>query len=149
MSPNSASPFNAPLDDHHDLDSDVQMDIPHPASPNASLGSGNPEDIQDEAILFNLDDNGASDHPNPPQATLESLANTQRIIEQIQGASFDDEEHQWSADEFISFLHPPNEQFCVDDPQLRLSLSIYVSLSAHSSEATYEAVRRSITDLLS
>jgi hypothetical protein len=117
------------------------------------LGSGNLErdhleDTQDnsETTLFNLDDNSTFDRPNPPRATLESLANTQRIIEQIQSASFGDEENQWSADEFDAFLHPPNEQFCVDDPQLRLSLSIYTSLSAHSSEATYEAVRTSIKE---
>ena len=78
--------------------------------------------------------------------TLESLVNTQRMIEQIQGASFSEEENQWSADEFESFLHPPNEQFYVDDPQLHLSLLIYTSLSAHSSEATYEAVHTSIKE---
>jgi hypothetical protein len=69
------------------------------------LGSGNLErdhleDTQDnsETTLLNLDDNSTFDRPNPPRATLESLANTQRIIEQIQSASFGDEENQWSAD---------------------------------------------------
>ena len=122
---------------------DVLSDMP---SLDALLGNGIPEGTQDEATLFNLDDYGTFDRPNPPHATLESLANTQRMIEQIQGASFSEEENQWSADEFESFLHPPNEQFYVDDPQLRLSLSIYTSLSAHSSEATYEAVRTSIKE---
>jgi len=70
----------------------------------------------------------------------------QRIIEQIQGASFSEEQNQWNHDEFDSFLHPPNEQFHINDPQLRLSLLTYVSLSAHSSEATYDAVHRSIKE---
>ena len=131
--------FDAALLDIPDYD--VPMDVP-------SLGSGYPEDIQDEAALFNLDDN--EDHnitrPNPPQATLENLANMQTIIEHIQGASLSNEEKQWSNDEFDAFLHPLHEQFCLDDPQLRLSLSIYMSLSAHSSEATYNAMNRSIKE---
>jgi hypothetical protein len=107
------------------------------------LGSGN---IQDEAALFNLDDNEDVTRLNPPQATLENLANMQNIIEQIRGASFSDEEKQWSDVEFDAFLHPLHEQFCLDDPQLRLSLSIYISLSAHSSEATYNAMNRNIKE---
>lgn len=122
---------------------DVLSDMP---SLDALLGNGIPEATQDEATLFNLDDYGTFDHPNPPHATLKSPANTQKMIEQIQGASFSEEENQWSTDEFESFLHPPNKQFYVDDPQLCLSLSIYTSLSAHSSEATYKAVRTSIKE---
>jgi hypothetical protein len=107
------------------------------------------EDIPDfdrEAVLFNLDNDDNFVHPNPPQATLEDLVNMQRIIEEIQGVSFGDEEKQWNGDEFEYFLHPPHEQFCLGDPQLRLSLSIYVLLSARSSEATYNAIRRSIKE---
>lgn len=70
----------------------------------------------------------------------------QKLIEQIQGASFSNEEKQWSDDKFDTFLHPPHEQFCLDDLQLRLSLLIYMSLSAHSSEATYNTVHKSIKE---
>ena len=132
---------------HSDTPLDASDNFPMDESfPDASLGAVNPEDIQDEAALFNLDDDKDVTRPNPPQATLENLANMQIIIEQIQGASFSDEETQWSEDEFEAFLHPPHEQFCLDDLQLRLSLSIYISLSSHSSEATYNAMNRSIKD---
>src|SRR5204863_5864375 len=113
---------------------------------NDLLDENNLENIEDEPALFNLDNDNDVAHANPPQATLESLANMQRTIQQVQGTSFDEERKQWSRDDFDSFLYPPNEQFCVDDPQLRLSLKIYESLSAHSSEVTYEAVRRSIKE---
>jgi len=145
MSPNPVGHFNAPLDVPN---YDVPMDASSPASLSASesLDSSTFEDsgIQDNATLFNLDDN--FNHPNPPQATLDNLASTQTIIEQIRGASFSDEEKQWGSDEFDAFLHPPHEQFCVDDPQLQLSLSIYMALSAHSSEAMYTAVHRSFKE---
>ena len=68
------------------------------------------------------------------------------MIEQIQGATFSDEEKQWSEEEFYTFLHPVHEQFCLEDPQLRLSLSIYISLSSHSSEATCNSMNRSIKE---
>ncbi|KAF8487271.1 hypothetical protein DFH94DRAFT_621774 [Russula ochroleuca] len=119
------------------------MDAP---SHSVNADSDNPQDIQDEAALFNLDDNNNVNCPNPPQATLENLASMQTIIRQIQDASFSDEEKQWSGDEFDTFLHPLHEQFCLDDAQFRLSLSIYMALSAHSSEATYTAVQRSIKE---
>ena len=61
----------------------------------------------------------------------------QTIIEQIWGASFNDEEKQWIDNKFDAFLHPLHKQMCLDDPQLCLSLSIYMALSAHSSEASY------------
>ena len=113
MSSDLAGPSesNAPLDD---LDDGVH-NSPFRTSWNDSFGDGNSEDIQNEAVLYNLDDNDSFVCPNPPQATLESLANVQKIIEQIQGASFSEEQNQWSCDEFDTFLHPPNEQFCVDD----------------------------------
>ena len=143
MSPNPGpGHFDNPLDVP---DYDLPMHAPSHTALNASLGTGNPEDIQDEAALFNLDDNEVVTRQNPPQATLENLANMQTIIEQIQGASFSDEEKQWSTDEFEAFLHPLHEQFSLDhDPQLRLPLSIYMSLLSHSSEATYNAMNRSI-----
>jgi hypothetical protein len=94
----------------HDVLMDAPKAAPSPTSLNSSLGSasGNPENIQEEAALFNLDDNEDVTRPNPPQATLENLANMQAIlvIEQIQGASWSDEEKQWSDDEFDAFLHP-------------------------------------------
>ena len=97
--------------------------------------------------MFNLDNNeDVTRLLNAPQATLENLANMQTMIEQIQGATFSDEEKQWSEEEFYTFLHPVHEQFCLEDPQLRLSLSIYISLSSHSSEATYNSMNRSIKE---
>jgi hypothetical protein len=120
------------------------MDVPSLA-PLDNISEGHiSDDMQDEAMLFNLDQDDDSAHTRLPQATLESLADIQKVIEQVQSASFIEEEKQWSSNDFDTFLHPPNEQFRIDDPQLRLSLSIYISLSAHSSKATYEAVRRSI-----
>ena len=122
------------------------MDATSLASQNDLPDRNDSENLEDEVAMFNLDDDDDFARANPPQATLNDLANMQRIIECIQGASFDDERKQWSSDEFNSFLYPPNEQFCADDPQLRLSLKVYESLSAHSSEATYEAVCRSIKE---
>ena len=75
MSPNPVGHFNAPLDVPN---YDVPMDASSPASLSASesLDSSTFEDsgIQDDATLFNLDDN--FNHPNPPQATLDNLAST-------------------------------------------------------------------------
>ena len=147
MSPYPLGHFDTQLDNPDlDVPTDAPPSLPTSESLNTLLGSGIPEDIQDEAILFNLDNNDDFYGPHPPRATLESLASMQTIIEQIQGASFNDEEKQWSDDEFDTFLHPRHEQFCLDDPQLRLSFSTYMALSAHSSEATYTAVHRSIKE---
>ena len=137
--------FDTQLDDP---DIDIYTDAP-PSPPtflNTSLDNGIPEDIQDEAILFNLDNNNDFNCPHPPWATFESLASMQTIIEQIQDASFNNEEKQCSDDEFDTFLHPRHEQFCLDDLQLCLSLLTYMALSVHSSEATYTAVHRSIKE---
>jgi len=142
MSSNPIERFDTPVDDPV---YDIPMDASLHTFLNALLGSGNPEDIQDKVLIFNLDDNNSFDHPIPPQATLENLANMQAIIKHLQNASFNKEE-QWSADEFNTFLHPPHIQFCIDDPQLHLSLSTYISLSAHSSEEAYNAVHRSIKE---
>ena len=117
------------------------MDAPSP-----SLNVTDSQSIEDEATLFNLDDDDNFNWLNPPQATLENLASMQTIIEQIQSASFSNEKRQWSDSEFDAFLHPLHEQFCLDDPQLHLSLSTYLAISAHSSEATYAAVHRSIKE---
>jgi hypothetical protein len=142
VSPNLVDYFDAQLDDP---DYDVPMEAPPSTSQlsDSALCTGSGD--QEEATLFNLDDNDFN-RLGPPQATLENLASMQTIIEQIQGASFGEEERQWSDDEFDAFLHPLREQLCIDDPQLRLSLSIYMALSAHSSEATYAAVHRSIKE---
>ena len=67
------------------------------------------------------------------------------MISQIRDYSFDHEKSQWTEDEFDSFLNPPQELWNLDDPQLRLSFRIYLSLSAHSSEATYD-IRSSIKE---
>ncbi|KAF8476352.1 hypothetical protein DFH94DRAFT_635103, partial [Russula ochroleuca] len=66
------------------------------------------------------------------------------MISQIRDYSFSHEKSQWTEDEFNSFLDPLQELWNLDDPQLRLSFQIYLSLSAHSSEATYKAIRSSI-----
>lgn len=123
-------------------------DAPRPMSRSPLSSSSDLEYTQDETAMFNLDDNGDSDcaRSNLPPATLESLASTQKLVKHIEASSFDAEERQWNRDEFQSFLHPPHDKFCLDDLQLRLSLKIYISLSAHSSEATYDAVRRSIKE---
>jgi len=71
------------------------------------------------------------------------------IISQIQDYSFEHEKSQWTEDKWDSFLTPPQELWNLDDPQLRMSFQIYLSLSAHSSEATYNAVRSSIKECYS
>jgi len=91
-----------------------------------------------EDVAFNLDEDAAPTHLDPPLSSLETLANAQRIISQLESASFDDEEDQWRSDEFQVFLHPLQEQFTLDDPHLRLSLEIFVGLSAHSSEESFK-----------
>lgn len=126
-----------------DLFDEAPLDALYPTpDQHDSLGNGVPgarvEGLQ-EPSLFNLD-NSDSACPTPPLAMLNDLASVQQMIEQIKNASFSDEEDQWSSTDFESFIHPPHEQFRLDDPQLHLSVSIYISLSAHSSEATYEAV---------
>ena len=77
---------------------------------------------------------------------LEDLARIQSTISQIRDYSFDHEKIQWTEDEFDSFLNPPQELSSLEDPQLRLSVQIYLSLSAHSSEATYDGIRSSIKE---
>lgn len=79
---------------------------------------------------------------------LEDLARMESMISQIREYSFCHEKTQWTEDEFDSFLNPPSPQepWNLDDPQLRLSFQTYLSLSAHSSKATYEAMRSNIKE---
>ena len=99
-------------------------------------------------ILPNLDqEESLSNHkPVPPQSRvmLEDLARTEATISQIRDYSFNNEKIQWSEDELESFFDPTQKTWTLDDPQLRLSFQIYLSLSAHSSESTYESIRSSI-----
>lgn len=78
------------------------------------------------------------------EVMLEDLVHMESMISQIQGYSFDHEKSQWTEDEFDSFLNPPQELWSLDDPQLHLSFQIYLSLSTHSSEATYNMIHSSI-----
>ncbi len=143
MSPGPVGISDMPLDDPV---YNLPIDVPCSTSPSHSPGGSDQEGTDNKAALFNLDNNRDFIHPTLPWATLGSLASTQRIVELIQAASFSDKEKQWSVDEFDLFLHPPHEQFCLDDPQLHLSLKVYISLSAHSSEVTYNAVHRGIKE---
>jgi len=68
------------------------------------------------------------------------------LISQIQDYSFEHEKGQWTEDKLGSFLDPLHELWNLDDPQLRLSLQIYLSLTAHSSEVTYNAVHSNIKE---
>ena len=142
MSSNPIDHFDTTL---HDPSHNVPMDAPPSTSEYASLDSIL-DKIQDKTMLFNLDGIDDVNRPLPLQATLKYLASIQTIIEQIQGASFNDKEKQWTDDEFDAFLHPLHEQICLDDPQLCLSLLIYMALSAHSSEASYTMVHRNIEE---
>lgn len=74
----------------------------------------------------------------------EDLARMESTISQIQDYSFSVKKSQWSEDEFNAFLTPLQELWNLDDPQLCLSLWIYLTLSTHSSEATYEEIHSSI-----
>jgi hypothetical protein len=67
-------------------------------------------------------------------------------ISQIRDYSFEHEKSQWTEDELNSFFNPPRELWSLDDPQLRLSFKTYLSLSAHSSEVTYNAMRSNIQE---
>jgi len=77
---------------------------------------------------------------------LKDLRCMESNISQIWDYSFEHEKSQWTKDELGSFLDPPHELWSLDDPQLRLSLQIYLSLSARSSEATYDAIRSNIKE---
>jgi hypothetical protein len=80
--------------------------------------------------------------PVPPQfrVILEDLTRTEATISQIREYSFNHEKTQWSEDESESFFNPPQETWTLDDPQLRLSFQIYLSLFAQSSESTYKSI---------
>jgi hypothetical protein len=97
---------------------------------------------------FDLDqeDSSSSHEQDQPQfaAMLEDLAQMESTILQIRDYSFSHEKTQWTKDELDSFLNPPQEPWNLDDPQVHLSFQIYLSLSTHSSEATYEAIHSSI-----
>lgn len=80
------------------------------------------------------------------QITLQDLRTSQDTIEQIRSYSFEHEQMQWTKDEFDTFCNPPQDTWALDDPDFKLSLRIYMALSAHSSEATYEAVRQIIKE---
>jgi hypothetical protein len=77
---------------------------------------------------------------------LEDLAHIQSTILQIQNYSFNHKKSQWTEDELDSFLNPPQELWNLDNPQLRLSFHTYLSLSAHSSEVTYEEICSNIKE---
>ncbi|KAF8238351.1 hypothetical protein L208DRAFT_328280 [Tricholoma matsutake] len=110
-------------------------------------------DIDDSSGMdspFDLDQDEPSpsheeDHPQI-RVMLEDLARMESTILQIRDYSFGHEKMQWTEDEFDTFLNPSQEPWNLDDPQLRLSFQIYLSLSAHSSEATYKVIRSSIKE---
>jgi len=77
---------------------------------------------------------------------LEDLRCMESNISQIWDYSFEHKKSQWTEDELGSFLDPPHELWSLDDPQLHLSLQIYLSLSARSSEATYNAIHSNIKE---
>jgi len=85
------------------------------------------------------------DQPQP-QVMLEDLKCMESLISQIWDYSFEHEKGQWTEDKLGSFLDPPHELWNLDDPQLHLSLWIYLSLTAHSSEVTYNAVCSNIKE---
>ena len=101
-------------------------------------------------IPFDLD----QDDPSPSheqdqpeiQVMLKDLAHMESTILQIQDYSFGHEKMQWTEDECDTFSNPSQEPWNLDDPQLRLSFQIYLSLSAHSSKATYKAIHSSIKE---
>jgi len=96
--------------------------------------------------LLDQKDSHLNHEPIQPQfqVVLEDLAHTQSAISQIWDYSFNHEKSQWSEDELDLFFNPLQETWNLDDPQLWLSLKIYLSLSAHSSKLTYKAIRSSI-----
>lgn len=98
----------------------------------------NPFDLDQEDSRLSRNQDGS---PSQSGVMLEDLARMESMISQIRDYSFCHEKTQWTEDEFGSFLNPPQEPWNLDDPQLRLSFQNYLSLSAHSSEATYEAIR--------
>ena len=77
---------------------------------------------------------------------LENLVLMELMISQIQEYSFKHEKSQWTEDELDSFFNPLHELWNPDDPQLRLSFKTYLSLSVHSSEVTYNAIRSNIKE---
>jgi len=77
---------------------------------------------------------------------LEDLRCMESNISQIWDYSFEHEKSQWTKDKLGSFLDPLHELWSLDDPQLCLSLQIYLSLSARSSEATYDVIRSNIKE---
>ena len=101
-----------------------------------------------------FDLNQSEEDPSPsckpdqpqPQVMLKDLKHMESLILQIRDYSFEHEKGQWTEDKLGSFLDPLHELWNLDDPQLCLSLRIYLSLTAHSSEATYNAVRSNIKE---
>ena len=64
------------------------------------------------------------------QITLQDLHTSQDTIEQIQTYAFEHEQMQWTKDELDSFCNPPQEMWAIDNPDFKLSLQIYLALSA-------------------
>jgi hypothetical protein len=64
------------------------------------------------------------------QITLQDLRTSQDTIEQIWTYAFEHEQMQWTKDELDSFCNPPQEMWAIDNPDFKLSLQIYLALSA-------------------
>ena len=102
--------------------------------------------ISEAASLFDFDqpeeDSFPSRKPDKPQleVMLDDLVLMESMILQIQEYSFEHEKIQWTEDKLHSFFSPLHELWNPDDPQLCLSFKTYLSLSAHSSEATYDVI---------
>ena len=106
-----------------------------------------------EAGIFDFDQPEEDSSPpsrelDQPQlrVILKDLVHMESTISQIRDYSFEHEKSQWTEDELNSFFNPPRELWSLDDPQLRLSFKTYLSLSAHSSEVTYNAMRSNIQE---
>ncbi|OBZ71428.1 hypothetical protein A0H81_08373 [Grifola frondosa] len=116
----------------HDLATESHVDLStseDPVVPNHDANIIDPSELPSEAL------------GDPPTIHLEELKIAQKFIDALKNASLDDDQLDPSVlDQLRNSVHAPLE---IDDPDLRLSLDIYLAVS-NASQDTYNDVRAAI-----
>ncbi|KAK7015910.1 hypothetical protein VNI00_018996 [Paramarasmius palmivorus] len=141
------------LEQHHHFDYDPPDIFLSAGSPDgrfdddhSSEGEDGPAHIDGDASSDNSSDGEGygEDTPLPNEFTQEHLPEIFEMIEYIKNYDMDEEKKQWTEEQWDNFLNPSQELLDLDsNPDLRLSIEIYLSLS-HASEETYARVRQAV-----
>ena len=95
-----------------------------------------------DAMPLPIQPDNVEDNPTqPPLSTIEAVAISQKLIQEIQSATLDEDTIQ--ADVLKRLRNPPIDPVDISDPDTRLSLDLFMACN-NASESTYAAARDAI-----